>query len=100
MPQNSAPERSWLNRAFTALGDPLCREIIEMVIECPGMTVNDVCAQYSVSRFVIMRHLNLLEEAELLSRERVGKSKKLYIDQGNLSQLSRGWLKRVGSSDE
>lgn len=90
--RHPASERPWLNRAFSALGNPLCREIIEMIVQAPGLSVNDVCDQYSVSRFAIMRHLNLLEEAELLYREREGKSKKLYIDQGNMMRLTKGWL--------
>ncbi len=97
MPRNPSTERPWLNRAFTALGNPLCREIIEMIVAKPGLTVNDVCAQYSVSRFSIMRHLNLLEDAEILSRTRDGKTKRLFIDQANLSQLSGGWLAKVST---
>lgn len=98
MPRNSSTERPWLNRAFSALGDPLCREIIEMIVKNPGSTVNDVCTRYSASRFTIMRHINLLEDAELLTRVRDGKSKKLFIDQQNLSRISTGWLARMGNA--
>ena len=98
MPHNASTERPWLNRAFSALGDPLCREIIEMIVENPGLSVNDVCAHYSASRFTIMRHLNLLEDAEFLTRVREGKSKKLFIDQENLRRLSKGWLTRVSDA--
>lgn len=44
-----------------------------------------------------MRHLNLLEDAEIQSRKRDGKTKRLFIDQANLSQLSGGWLAKVST---
>lgn len=97
MPRSSHSERPWLNRAFTVLGDPLCREIIELIIQKPGLLVSEVCQQFAVSRFAIMRHLNLLEDAQLLTRERIGKTKKLYIDQANLARLSQGWLAKVST---
>lgn len=68
------------------------RDIIELIIQSAETTVNDLCAHFPVSRFVVMRHLNILEEAKILTRERVGNSKILHIDQNILTQLTTGWL--------
>jgi len=92
MPEFSKSNGVWLNRAFLALSESMRREIIEALIRNPGSTVNDICALFPVSRFVIMRHLNILEEAQLLYREREGNTKQLHIDLVQLSKLNECWL--------
>lgn len=84
-----------LNKIFSALSDTMRRDIIELIIEREEMTVNDLCALFPVSRFVVMRHLNILEDAEILYRERAGNSKILHINKQNLKQLTTGWLATV-----
>lgn len=58
----------------------------------PNMSVSDLCAQFPVSRFVIMRHLNALEDAGLLARERDGKTKYLSVPTGEPHDLINRWL--------
>ena len=95
MSRNNEPDGPWINRAFNALADPVRREIIELIAGNPGVTVNEICACFSVSRFTIMRHLNVIEDAQLLYRERKGTTKHLYLDLGRFEDLRNGWLKRV-----
>ena len=90
-------ERPWLTRAFTALGDPLARDILEAIKQAPGITVSDLCAEFPVSRFTIMRQLNALEDAHLVLRKRQGKTKCLFLQEKEFRRLSAGWLKDMGS---
>ena len=80
------------------------REIIEIIRRYPGMTVNELCERFPVSRFVIMRHLNALEDGEIIVRVREGKEKQLFVDQGSLIALTGGWLRKMtnlsGDHDE
>ena len=92
-------ERQWHNRVFAALADPLAREAVEAIRTTPGITVSDLCSLFPVSRFTIMRHLNALEEAELLYRERSGQSKQLFINAATFKALSTGWLAEIGSAE-
>ena len=80
------PTRALLNRAFTALGDPLARD----VREAPGITVSKLCDAFPVSRFTIIRQLNALEDAELLLRERDGKSKRIFLQLAGFERLKTG----------
>lgn len=91
-------ERLWLNLAFTALSDALRREMVEIIRAEPDISVNTICARFPVSRFTIMRHLNILEEAQLLTRKRQGKLKLLQIDQKQFARLSQGWLKKISQT--
>lgn len=81
-----------LNKAFIAFSDTMRRDIIEHILMQNETSVNDLCELFPVSRFVVMRHLNILEDAALLYRERSGNSKILYINRENLNQLATGWL--------
>ncbi len=92
LPTSDGP---WLSRAFLALSDPLRREIIEGIVKNPGVSVSDICANYPVSRFTIMRHLNILEDGQILYRKRDGNAKRLYIDQSNIGKLAKGWLLQI-----
>ncbi len=71
------------------------REIIEIIQRHPGVTVNELCERFPVSRFVIMRHLNALEDGEIIVRVREGKEKQLFVDQESLIALTGGWLQNM-----
>lgn len=90
-------ERPWLSRAFTALGDPLARDVLEAIKEAPGVTVSDLCEVFPVSRFTIMRQLNALEDANLVLRKREGKTKCLFLREDGFERLAAGWLKQMAS---
>ena len=94
------PARAWLNRAFTALGDPLGREVVEAVRNSPGITVSELCEAFPVSRFTIMRQLNALEDAELLRRERDGKTKRIFLQRAGFERLTTGWLQQMAETGE
>lgn len=95
MARSSRSESPWLNRAFHALSDPMRREIIEIIQRHPVMTVNELCERFPVSRFVVMRHLNALEDGEIVVRVREGKEKQLFVDQESLLALKGGWLQKM-----
>ncbi len=90
-------DRPWLNRAFTALGDPLARDVLEAVRKKPGATVSELCEAFPVSRFTIMRQLNALEDAGLLRREREGKTKRVFLQRDMFGRLADGWLRKMSS---
>ena len=93
-------ERQRLNHGFDALSDPTRRKLIELIVKQPGLNIGDACAHFSITRFSIMRHLNILEIAGLLSRERRGTEKLLYIETDALEALSSGWIRRVIDTEE
>lgn len=82
----------WLDRSFSVLADRTAREIIGIVRDSPGITTGELCEKFPVSRFSIMRRLNLLADADILLRKKEGKTQTLFIDTKNLSRLKNGWL--------
>ena len=59
---------------WTALGDPKRRQIINLLEEKPR-TTSELCTYFDVSRFAIMKHLKVLEQANLITIKREGRAR-------------------------
>ena len=61
-----------LSRVFAALADPTRRTILAMLLE-DDMAVTDVAEPFQMSLAAISKHLTVLTEAGLVSREKRGR---------------------------
>lgn len=61
-----------LDTVFAALADPTRRAILAMLLE-DDMAVTDVAEPFAMSLAAISKHLGVLAEAGLISRERRGR---------------------------
>lgn len=61
-----------LDIVFSALADPTRRAILAMLLE-DDMAVTDVAAPFQMSLAAISKHLGVLADAGLISRERRGR---------------------------
>ena len=61
-----------LDHVFAALADPTRRAILAMLLE-DDMAVTDVAAPFQMSLAAISKHLNVLTEAGLITREKRGR---------------------------
>jgi DNA-binding transcriptional ArsR family regulator len=80
---------------FRALGDSTRRGILDILKKHPGITVAELEPLFSMSRFNIMKHLNVLEEAGLVDREREGTSRRIYLRTESLRlayERCKDWL--------
>lgn len=79
-----------LDTAFSALADPVRREIIAHLLRGPA-TVTQVAEPFDISLPAISRHVRVLESAGLLVRRKQGRYHHLHL---NVTPLRRaaGWL--------
>jgi DNA-binding transcriptional ArsR family regulator len=84
-----------LGAVFFALSDPLRRRVLERVAARPGATVTEICAGFEVSRFAVMRHLNVLEDAGIVVREAAGRERHVRLSDGDWARVVGDWLARV-----
>lgn len=68
-----------LDALFFALSDPLRRKVLEAVAQNPDATVTAICGHFPVSRFAVMRHLNVLEDAGLIERVVLGRERRVKL---------------------
>ena len=71
---------------FTALADPRRRDIFEALREAPR-SVGELASQQPVSRPAVSQHLRVLEDAGLVSAERVGTRRFYSVNRAGLNAL-------------
>jgi DNA-binding transcriptional ArsR family regulator len=76
-----------LDRAFGALSDPTRRAILARLAEGDA-GVLDVAAPFPMSQPAVTKHLNVLEEAGLISRHRQARQRLCRLEPVRLKQLS------------
>ena len=68
------------DRVFAALADPTRRHLLDLLFERDGRTLGElVAAVPGMTRFGVMKHLRVLEAAELVATRRVGREKHHYL---------------------
>jgi DNA-binding transcriptional ArsR family regulator len=81
---------SQLGAVFAALSDPTRRRMIERLARRP-MTVGQIAEGFSISQPGISKHVRVLEEAGLLTREIVGREHRCTVVTKPMEEAS-AWL--------
>lgn len=81
-----------MDLTFTALGHATRRAILERLLRGPA-TVGELAAAFTVSRPAITKHLDVLAEANLLNRRKVGRERICELQPESL-QTAAQWLER------
>jgi DNA-binding transcriptional ArsR family regulator len=79
-----------LDRAFSALGDPVRRQLIARLSRGPA-TVNELAEPFDITLQAISRHVQVLEAAGLITRSRNGQQRPCHLDAAALERLT-GWI--------
>ena len=78
---------------FIALADPTRRHLLDLLFERDGRTLGElVAAVHGMTRFGVMKHLRVLEAAELVTTRRVGREKHHYLNPVPIRRLHDRWL--------
>ena len=78
---------------FRALADPARRELLDRLEERDGQTLGELCAYLpQMTRFGVMKHLGVLEEAGLVRTVRVGREKRHFLDPVPIRLVHDRWI--------
>lgn len=80
-----------MDAIFVALAHPARRKMLDVVKQRPGCHVNDVCDFFEISRIAVMKHLRILEGAELIVSEKEGRMRKLYFNAVPIQMIYDRW---------
>jgi predicted transcriptional regulator len=69
-----------MDAVFHALASAIRRRILDLVKSMPGCSVNDVCKYFDMSRIGVMKHLQVLEAADLIISRKSGRTRELYFN--------------------
>ena len=78
----------YLDNLFGSLADPIRRDILQRLINAQ-YTVSQLAENYSVSLAAVAKHLNVLEKAKLVVKQRRGKEQVVSIAPEALHDASR-----------
>lgn len=79
-----------LDRAFLALADPVRRRIIARLSRGPA-TVNELAAPFEISKQAVSKHIQLLEQAGLVTRSRDAQRRPVHLNAAQLEALT-AWI--------
>src|SRR2546427_13040365 len=68
------------DRVFRALADPTRRFLLDRLFERDGRTLTELESELEMTRFGVMKHLRLLEEAGLVITRRSGREKLHFLN--------------------
>ena len=81
-----------LNRAFSALADPVRRQIVARLSRGPA-TVNELAAPFAITKQAVSKHIGVLEAAGLVTRSRDAQRRPVHLDAARLEALT-AWIDR------
>lgn len=88
--ENQDPDT--LNRAFMALADPVRRAIVARLSRGDA-TVNELAEPFAITKQAVSKHIQVLEQANLVTRSRDAQRRPVHLNAATLEQLT-AWIDR------
>ena len=82
---------------FKALAHPIRRKILDLVHAEDGCNVNEVCSHFEVSRIAVLRHINVLEKAQLLTSGKRWRERLLYFNAMPIQLIYDRWTSQYSA---
>jgi DNA-binding transcriptional ArsR family regulator len=79
-----------LDRAFLALADPVRRRIVARLSRGPA-TVNELAAPFDITKQAVSKHIQVLEQAGLVTRTRDAQRRPVHLNPARLEALT-AWI--------
>jgi DNA-binding transcriptional ArsR family regulator len=84
-----------VDSVFRALADPTRRSLLDALFVADGLTVQQLSALFpAMTRFGVMKHLQVLEAANLVTTRREGRLKRHFLNPVPIQQISDRWLSK------
>ncbi len=83
-----------MDAVFRALSSPSRRRMLDIVRNQQGCCVNDVCAHFAISRIAVMKHLKILQEANLIISVKEGRTRRLYFNVLPVQEIHDHWAEQ------
>ncbi|WP_203416942.1 ArsR/SmtB family transcription factor [Jiangella ureilytica] len=80
------------DRVFKALADPTRRFLLDLLFTRDGRTLTELESELEMSRFGVMKHLRVLEEANLVVTRRSGREKLHFLNPVPIREIHDRWI--------
>ncbi|HEU4319822.1 MAG TPA: SRPBCC domain-containing protein [Acidimicrobiia bacterium] len=84
-----------MDEVFRAINDPSRRLLLDVLYERDGQTLGELCAHLpEMTRYGVMNHLKILEEADLVTTHKNGRQKFHYLNPVPIKLVHDRWISR------
>ena len=80
------------DRVFKALADPTRRFLLDLLFARDGRTLSELESQLEMTRYGVMKHLRVLEEAELVVSRKSGREKLHFLNPVPIRLIHDRWI--------
>ena len=91
---NQSPILGAVDEVFKALADPTRRQLLDELYREDGQTLSALEARLPMTRFGVMKHLKVLEEAGLVVTRRRGREKLHYLNPVPIRLVHDRWVSK------
>ncbi len=83
-----------MDLVFKALADPTRRDLLDALFAADGQTLSQLEGRFDMTRFGVMKHLKLLEEAGLVVTRRRGREKLHFLNPVPIRLVHDRWVSK------
>ena len=83
-----------MDEVFRALADPTRRSLLDALFKRDGQTLSELDARLPMTRFGVMKHLRVLEEAGLVTTKRRGREKLHFLNPVPIRLVHDRWVSK------
>jgi DNA-binding transcriptional ArsR family regulator len=83
-----------MDEVFRALADPTRRSLLDELFERDGQTLKELEGRLPMTRFGVMKHLRVLEEASLVTTRRRGREKLHFLNPVPIRLIHDRWVSK------
>jgi DNA-binding transcriptional ArsR family regulator len=80
------------DRVFKALADPTRRFLLDLLFARDGRTLSELEGELEMTRFGVMKHLKVLEEAGLMVTRKQGREKLHFLNPTPIRLVHDRWI--------
>jgi DNA-binding transcriptional ArsR family regulator len=83
-----------MDEVFRALADPTRRSLLDELFRRDGQTLTELEQRLPMSRFGVMKHLKVLEQAGLVTTRRQGREKLHHLNPVPIRLIHDRWVSK------
>ena len=80
------------DRVFKALADPTRRFLLDRLFERDGRSLTELESELEMTRFGVMKHLRVLEDAGLVVARKAGRNKHHFLNPVPIRLIHDRWI--------
>ena len=83
-----------MDEVFKALADESRRTLLDALFARDGQTLSELCEHLDMTRFGVMKHLRILEDAGLVVSRKEGRERRHHLNPVPIQEMYERWVSK------